>query len=309
MRYKVLLHPAVILVAVASLKIILERGTIQDFGSALTSARNFPLGAATLTSIVLLELFRRKLSTLALVLVAISGLVYFFSSLYLPLMNNASESASFLTYVSIVSLLSISLVVALGKNPGIGRISVAFFSIALLGMIVGFAYTFSDINEFRGNTVADAAVVLGGAVWGPHTPSPDLKGRLDAAAELYKKGEVKKIAVTGGTRRFKTFESEIGAWYLCSRGIPASKILTEHSTLNTSEQILYVKDVLMDSLKMRNIVIVSDAWHLPRAMLMSKWENIKVKSYASRYKMSAQAELFWRMRESAGLQIYMLFGA
>ena len=71
----------------------------------------------------------------------------------------------------------------------------------------------------------------------------------------------------------------------------------------------HAKRFLIGRLKMRKIVIVSDGWHLPRALLMCKWSNVKADGFASRYRMSFQAELFNRFRESAGLQAYMLFGA
>ncbi len=294
---------------IASLKIFAQRAIAQNLAGGMTDPRNLPLGAATLVAIVLLEAFRRRLHGFALLLIVVSSLTFFICSFYLPLVSHSHEWASISAYISLLALLSTALVAAFNKNPGVGRIIAALIAISLVGLIGGIIYTFSSADAFRGSRAADAAVVLGGGVWGPHTPSPDLRRRLDAAARLYEKHETKMIAVTGGTRRFNTYESEIGGWYLRRKGIPASDIITEHKTLNTAEQVLYVKDVLMDSLKMKNVVIVSDNWHLPRALLMCKWEHIRAKGYASDYRMSMQSELFWRTREAAGIQIYMLFGA
>jgi len=60
---------------------------------------------------------------------------------------------------------------------------------------------------------------------------------------------------------------------------------------------------------MKNIVIVSDGWHLPRALLMSSWLNVNAFGCPSHYKMSLPADTYWRLREAAGLQAYTLFGA
>ncbi len=305
MRNRVLLHAAVVLITIGSLKIAVERGIGHDIATNV----NLPLAIATLISVGLLELFRRRLTPSALALLSLSSFVYFASALFLPLRTHEQEPASILAYASITIILTIAIVTALSRRPSFVRISVAVVVVLLISTGIGIAYTYLPDSEFDGGRMEDAAVVLGGAVWGPHTPSPDLKARLDAAAHLFRKGQARKIVVTGGTRRFDTYESEIGARYLRERGIPASRIMTERRTLNTFEQVCYVKDVLMDSLKMKKVVIVSDAWHLPRAMFMCRLEHIKAHSYPSNYKMSPQAELYWRARESAGLQVYLLFGA
>lgn len=287
MKYKVLLHAAVFLELIASLKIIVQRTIAQDPGSGLLTFRNLPLGAV----------------------VVISSIVFLVCSFYLPPKGHSHELAITFAYLALVALFSTALVLAFSRNAGVERVFAVSFAVAASAMIACFLNTFSHYHEFRGRHEADVAVVLGAGVLGPHTPSPDLKGRLEAAAELYRKGEVKKIAVTGGTRCFHTYESEIGAWYLNSIGIPDSAIITEEKTQNTIEQIIYVKRYLIGKLKMKNVVIVSDNWHLPRALLMCKWLNVKAKGYASGFKMGLRAELFWRLRESAGLQAYILFGA
>ncbi len=293
----------------ASLKISVQRATSQGFADGLVDAQNLPLLAVIVSSIVLLEAFRKRLSPFTVSLVFLSGLTFFVCSFYLPIRSQTHELMALPAYIAVLILLSSAVVTVLYRRPRIGTILVVFLILSVAGESSGYAYTFSHEGVFSGSPTADAAVVLGGAVWGPHRPSPDLKARLDAAAKLYETGEAERIAVTGGTRRFNTFESEIGAWYLREAGIPASRILTEHKTLNTIEQIRYVKHVLADSFKMKHIVIVSDGWHLPRAMLMCKWENVRATCYASHYRLSLQSELFWRAREAAGLQIYMLFGA
>lgn len=303
------MHAAVFLVLIASLKIFVQRAISQNLAGGIFNIQNLPLAAVTLIPIVLLELFRKRLDRITFSLAILSGITYFVSSFYLPAENRSHELASLPAYAALLLLLSSGLVAATFRNPGTGKTLVGFFTLGLISLAGGFLYTFSDLDVLRAGQTADAAVVLGGAVWGPHTPSPDLKARLDAAAELYENGEAKRIAVTGGTRRFNTFESEIGASYLMAKGIPGVNILTEHNTLNTLDQIRYVKDVLIDSLRLKNVVIVSDIWHLPRAMVMCKWERIKARCFPSHYRMSLQSELYWRAREAAGLQVFLLFGA
>ena len=51
------------------------------------------------------------------------------------------------------------------------------------------------------NVQADAAVVLGAAVWGRDV-SPVFRERINHAINLYQAGRVKKLIFTGGPRRF-----------------------------------------------------------------------------------------------------------
>ncbi len=298
----------VFLELIASLQILVRRVTIQDAGSGVFVPRHFMLVGLVLLSAVLLEMLNRKLTKHLLFLGFISSLVFFSSSFFLPPKGHSYELAIILAYVSLLILVSMSLVIAFSRTPDPGKTFATFMGVAILALIAGFINTF-HYTQFHGTRDADVAVVLGSSVRGPHEPSRQLKARLDAAAELYRKGEVKRIAVTGGTRRFNTYESKIGAEYLRSIGIPDSVIITEDKTENTVEQVLYVKRYLIEKLKMKNVVIVSDSWHLPRALLMCSWTGIKAEGYASRYRVPRRLILFWRFRESAGLQAYMLFGA
>ncbi len=294
---------------IAMLKVFAQRAIAHGSESGILTFRDVPLGAVVILSVAFLEVFRRRLSMVPYLLVVASSFAFLFTSFYLPPKGHADELAIVIAYLAVLFMLSAAIVGAFSSSVRVGSVLVLLVLISGTATLAGFINTFSRSDRFEGESEYDAAVVLGSSVIGPRTPSPDLKGRLDAAAELYEKGKVKKIAVTGGTRRFGTFESEIGARYLRSIGIPASSIIAEDKTENTIEQVIYAKRYLIGRMKMKRIVIVSDGWHLPRALLMCRWWNVKAQGFASRYKMTFQAELYNRFRESAGLQAYMLFGA
>lgn len=291
------------------MQIIVRRVVAQDGGGSAFAPRNFPLIGIVLISAVLLETQEKKLTGLTLFLTLASSLMFFGCSFYLPPKAHSYELAIALAGVFLLFFFSTALVVAFSRSPSLGKTFATLITILVLSLTAGFLNTFHYAPKFHGRHEADVAVVLGGSVRGPHEPSRELKARLDAAAKLYRRGEVKQIAVTGGTERFGTFESEIGARYLRNIGLPDSAIITEDKTKNTVEQVLYIKRYLIGKLKMKNVVVVSDDWHLPRALLMCSWSNVKAKGYASNYWMPFRAELFWRLRESAGLQAFMLFGA
>src|SRR5215469_16846942 len=70
----------------------------------------------------------------------------------------------------------------------------------LLLLLLGIGYTAISIYAYGRQTShdsADAAIVLGAAVWGEE-PSPVFRERINHALILYRTGRVRKLIFTGG---------------------------------------------------------------------------------------------------------------
>ena len=118
------------------------------------------------------------------------------------------------------------------------------------------------------NETADAAIVLGAAVW-VGNPSPVLKARLDHALVLYQQKTVATIIVTGGTGNGDNMsEAEAGANYLQQHGVPATAILQENSGRSTY-QSLKAAAALAQTNNIHSVLIVSDAFHMLRSLKMA----------------------------------------
>ena len=86
-------------------------------------------------------------------------------------------------------------------------------------------YTVSVQSHIDETRKADAAIVLGAAMWAG-TPSPVLRARLDHALELYRSQTVTYIIVTGGVGYGDNMsEAEGGANYLIEQGVDPANIL------------------------------------------------------------------------------------
>ena len=125
-----------------------------------------------------------------------------------------------------------------------------------------------------GNTTsdgpADAAVVLGAAVW-TKDPSPVFRERINHAINLYRKGRVRKLIFTGGQGNpGEPTEAAAARHYALQSGLPASDILIEDKSHTTYENLLNAKQ-LADTHGMRKVLIVSDPLHMKRAMTMA-WD-------------------------------------
>ncbi len=121
----------------------------------------------------------------------------------------------------------------------------------------------------RDDGPADAAIVLGAAVW-EGAPSPVFAARLDHAIALYHQGRVRALILTGGVGEGDILaESEVARTYALARGVPATAIFTEtvsHITLtNLTEAKRIVQEQGFD-----RVLLVSDPLHMKRAITIAR---------------------------------------
>ena len=156
---------------------------------------------------------------------------------------------------------------------------------------------------------ADCAIVLGAAAW-HDKPSPVFEARIDHAIELYKQGRVSKLILTGGHGKGAQYaESEVAQSYCHAQGIPLENLIIETQSNTTSQNFAEAKK-LMRQQKLSSALIVSDPWHLKRALSLAKRRGLKAKPSAttnSRYQ-SRSAQYSFLLREYFFLHMHYLSG-
>ena len=116
---------------------------------------------------------------------------------------------------------------------------------------------------------ADAAVVLGAAVWGDR-PSPVFRERIDHAIRLYQQGVIDSIIFTGGQGDAgELAEALVARQVALARGVPGADILTETQSWTTWQNLTYAHRVASDA-GLERFLIVSDPLHMKRAVLMAR---------------------------------------
>lgn len=134
------------------------------------------------------------------------------------------------------------------------------------GVLAWRIYSFRNITY---DGPADAAVVLGAAVWTKDL-SPVFKERINHAINLYRKGQVRKLIFTGGQGNSgEPTEASAARDYALQSGLPANDILIEEKSHTTYQNILNSKQ-LADAHGIRTVLIVSDPLHMKRAMTMAR---------------------------------------
>lgn len=142
-------------------------------------------------------------------------------------------------------------------------------------------YTAVTIYKFgnRSSEVnADAAVVLGAAVWGNQV-SPVFRERINHAINLYHQGRIRKLIFTGGQgNRNEPTEAVAARNYALQNGIPLNDVLIEQQSHTTYENMVYAKQ-LADQHGLKTMLIVSDPLHMKRAITMA--HDVGLEAYPS----------------------------
>jgi len=153
--------------------------------------------------------------------------------------------------------------------------------IALIVMVLFMLYTSVTIYTYgnRSSDVnADAAVVLGAAVWGNQV-SPVFRERINHAINLYHQGRIKKLIFTGGQgNRNEPTEAAAARDYALQNGIPLNDVLIEQQSHTTYENMVYAKQ-LADQHGLKKLLIVSDPLHMKRAIAMAR--DVGMEAYPS----------------------------
>ena len=185
------------------------------------------------------------------------------------------------------------------KTLTINFILLITFFVGIMIYINNISYTSEKwvLNKNQKNT----AVVLGAAVWSGNVPSPTLSARVDKAIELLNNGFVGEIVLTGGKAPGELAESEVAYEYSKAAGVDSALIRIEDSTSSTTDQIRWIKKNLFNNDSAGDIILISDAYHLPRAIEISKFFNINVKVAESVHKLTFNDMLYNKIRESIAL--------
>ncbi|MFF4606232.1 vancomycin high temperature exclusion protein [Streptomyces sp. NPDC001339] len=120
----------------------------------------------------------------------------------------------------------------------------------------------------RLRTVADAptapvAIVFGAGLW-DGKPSPYLADRLDATAELYTRGTVRAVLVTGDNSRHDYDEPDAMRDYLVRHGVPARKIVNDYAGFDSWDSCSRAHRIF----GVDRAVLVSQGFHIRRALAL-----------------------------------------
>jgi vancomycin permeability regulator SanA len=183
-------------------------------------------------------------------------------------------------------------------------------TVVILSIIISYILFIPTYNDkiHDKSIKSDIAVIFGAAVWGKNRPSPIFKERILKGLELYKKGIVKYLAVTGGYAKSEISEAEVAKKFLIKQGVDESAILFENGSSSTIEQVHFIRDIISGQNKIKKIIIVSDFFHLRRISEICIFNDIYAISIYSHLPSIEENNIIYVLRESIGLILFWKFG-
>jgi len=158
---------------------------------------------------------------------------------------------------------------------------------------------FADASKVPANRVA---LVLGTAptIEGGYN-NIYFTGRMQAAAKLYEQGKVEKILVSGDNSRVGYDEPTAMKEYLVKLGVPEGAIGLDYAGFRTLDSIVRARKVF----GLDKLTIVTDDFHLPRALYIAKHEGIEAVGFQSRALPIQVSPRTW-MREAGARLLIMI---
>ncbi len=121
------------------------------------------------------------------------------------------------------------------------------------------------------------AIVLGAGVLKNGELTEILRDRMDRTLELYEKGLVDVILVTGDDG--SSFYNEVNPSrnYLMSKNIPSEHIFLDHAGFDTYSSMYRAREVFL----VDKTIIVTQSFHLPRAVFIARKLGIEAYGFPS----------------------------
>lgn len=125
-------------------------------------------------------------------------------------------------------------------------------------------------DTFKKDEKADCILILGAGVK-DGKPKPMLRDRLLTGIELYKSGAAKKIIMSGDHGRADYDEVNVMRAFALEQGVSAGDIFLDHAGFSTYDSVYRAKNIFGSE----NIIIVSQKYHLYRALYIAKKLDVK----------------------------------
>jgi SanA protein len=124
---------------------------------------------------------------------------------------------------------------------------------------------------------ASVVIVLGAGLKPDNTPSNVLRDRLMVALALYNEGRVEKILCSGDNGQIQYDEVNAMRVWLIERKVDADDIFLDHAGFDTYDTVTRAAEIF----GVTNAVIVTQDFHLPRALYIAQAKGIKAQGVSA----------------------------
>ena len=139
------------------------------------------------------------------------------------------------------------------------------------------------------------AIVFGAGLWQDGSPTPVLRDRIQAAADLYFQNKVEKLLMSGDNRFADYDEPTAMKNYALKLGVPENAIVLDYAGRRTYDTCYRAKKIF----GVKSAILITQEFHLSRALYLCDTlgvESIGVKADQRVY--LKRLRFFWNTRES-----------
>ena len=132
----------------------------------------------------------------------------------------------------------------------------------------------------RAEDVPDSpvAIIFGARVYPDGQLCPVLEERVRAGVALYRAGKVRKLLMTGDNSRRSYDEVSAMKAYAVSQGVPPEDVVRDFAGFRTFDSCYRARSVF----GVRRAVLVTQAYHLPRALYLARRLGIDAVGFAAK---------------------------
>jgi SanA protein len=164
----------------------------------------------------------------------------------------------------------------------------------VLPRLFTFAYAWSRLYTVENAPARRVAVVFGAGLWRDGSPTPVLRDRVATAADLYFRGKVEKLLMSGDNSVITYNEPEAMRQFALSLGVPDEDIVLDYAGRRTYDTCYRARDIF----GVKDAILVTQRFHLPRALYTCNALGVAAVGVAAdRQRYLHRAMVFWHLRE------------
>ena len=165
--------------------------------------------------------------------------------------------------------------------------------VLLLPRLITGVYSLTRLRSPQQVESQPVAIVFGAGLWRDGSPTPVLRDRVQAAADLYFAGKVKKLLMSGTTVGYYN-ETRAMRNYAMELGVPNDAIVQDYGGLRTYDTCLRALQVY----NVKQAILVTQSFHLPRALYLCNTLGLDsdgISADLREYRL--RSRLWWNLRE------------
>ena len=124
---------------------------------------------------------------------------------------------------------------------------------------------------------AHTAIILGAKVYQNGRLSGMLEDRVLTGLDLYRRGKVRKLLLSGDHGQVRYDEVNTMRKYLLARHVPARDIFMDHAGFSTYDSMYRARDVF----EVSDAIVVTQKFHLNRAVYIARHLGLKASGIAA----------------------------